>query len=167
MTWVDWQTEQAAVWLTCVCCLLQAAAAEESLEIENARLRCELASQIALECARSALAGRDPSSTGSSPDRGTTSGAGGPSASGLLRSVSVPAVQGSVVGTGAWAAMPAQAGSVLVPGRGQAAQVRCIHPTGCLIMELVEGQLALRQPQAGQMCSGARQLLRCIICACS
>ena len=141
-------------------CLLQAAAGE-SLEIENARLRCELASQIALECARSALAGRDPNAnpnpTGSSPDRGTTSGAGGPSASGLLRSVSVPAVQGSVVGMGAWAAVPAQAGSVLVPGRGQAAQVRWVHPMGCHIVELVQGRLALRQPAGG---AGVKQGFR-------
>eukprot|EP00891_Asterochloris_glomerata_P000620 jgi/Astpho2/620/fgenesh1_pg.00013_%23_39_t len=98
----------------------QAAAAGESLEIENARLRCELASQIALECARSALTGRDP--TGFSPDRSAPSGSGGPSASGLLRSVSVPAVQGSVVGLAAWAGGSTQAGSVVVPGRGQAAQ---------------------------------------------
>ena len=136
-----------------MCCLLQAAAAGESLEIENARLRCELASQIALECARSAFTGRDP--TGFSPDRSAPSGSGGPSASGLLRSVSVPAVQGSVVGLAAWAGGSTQAGSVVVPGRGQAAQVRWMQPMGGLIMELVEGQLVLRRPQVGQVCSAA------------
>ena len=117
-----------------VCCLLQAAAAGESLEIENARLRCELASQIALDCARSALAGRDPAavptSAGSSPDGGAPSGAGGLGASGLLRSVSVPAVQGSVVGLGAWAGTPTQAGSVLVPGHGQAQVMDLVPPHG-------------------------------------